>query len=477
MGEENQQVLKQNVSVVLDEILARHMERLLGSRFGIDGLPMNLRTIACITLLTDGMGISENPPSDAEEAHTLESLKVELGDLGLDRDEELQPLLEDLTRRGYVLAEDNRLFPGKPAATMAQVLGRVFPKMSGAAFLAYLVQTIDEVSTGRKALEAAAVQFDQTLKMQGVPLKRRSEQPAQKKVDESHGPSRGAREDSPPRVLHGSPVPRTYGRREEGRVRVLGSSVDSLVFEVREAQTVGPPSPEPPPCHEIREETEVRESLEEQDIATGPSPVDDEPEQPSEPLNDAAPEPSGQTSEETGPEAPLSMAESSSDLLPAPDPEPPALVEEPPEPVPECTVVEEEEDSLEKKISGFEEELAAQCPLCSTSTVRSRKTPAGRTYYQCSNRQCSFVSWGRPHHVPCPRCKNAFMVEVPETEGRQLLRCPRATCRYTRALSSPARELPAEDLSSKQGPPLGGDRRVEAPRRRVVRRRVVRKKK
>jgi len=39
MGEENQQVLRRNVSVVLDEILARHMERLLGSRLASTAYP------------------------------------------------------------------------------------------------------------------------------------------------------------------------------------------------------------------------------------------------------------------------------------------------------------------------------------------------------------------------------------------------------------------------------------------------------
>jgi len=78
---------------------------------------MNLRTIACITLLTDGMGLEETTPS-TPEAHTLESLKTDLGDIGLNADEDLQPLLEELIRRGYVLAEANSFFPGKPAVSM-----------------------------------------------------------------------------------------------------------------------------------------------------------------------------------------------------------------------------------------------------------------------------------------------------------------------------------------------------------------------
>ncbi|MEW6669738.1 MAG: hypothetical protein AB1512_31400 [Thermodesulfobacteriota bacterium] len=476
MGEEHQQVLRQNVSVVLDEILARHMERLLGSRFGIDGLPMNLRNITCITLLTDGMGFTETPPSASAETHTLESLKAGLGDIGLSRDEDLQPLLEELIRKGYAFAYDNKFFPGKPAFTMAQVLGRLFPKMMGAAFLGYIVQSIDEVSTGRKDLEAAALQFDQTLKMQGVPLKRGAEQPAPPKTVEGHGRPKDTGVDSPPRAACRPRAPKIHVKREEGRVRVLGASVDSLVFEVRQAETLIPPSSEPSPGDGIREGLEAGEALDEQDTGTGALPADREPAAAPGPLSDVTPEPPVQTREEAGTDPSLPLAESLPSPPSDPEPEPAADPAEPQGQVPECTAVDDE-DSLEKRIAWFEEELASQCPLCKTSAVRQRKTAAGRTYFQCGNPQCSFVSWGRPHHVSCPRCKNPFMVEVPEPGGRPLLRCPRATCRYIRALSSPAGDPPLQDLASGQGTAAGGDPGADAPRRRVVRRRVVRKKK
>jgi hypothetical protein len=401
-------------------------------------------------------------------------LKTDLGDLGLGTDEDLQPLLEDLSRRGYVFSCEQGFLPGKPALTMAQVMGRIFPKMMGTGFLAYLVQTIDEVSSGRKELEAAAIQFDQTLKMQGVPLKRGSEPQVPRKVAEAPPLAGAIRERSLPKGPHTpGPTPLSHPR-EQGRVRVLGSSVDSLVFETRRTVTVVPPSPQPPPSADVREEEhEFPETLQTQDTDIGSHPGDGRQEGPLEASSDAATEPPAQTDEATCLEELSPQAEPSSP--PLPPLEPTAAADDPYEPLPECTVPEEA--SLEKEISRFEEELAAQCPLCKTSTVLQRHTPAGRTYYQCGNRECSFVSWGRPYHVPCPRCQNPFMVEVPEIAERRLLRCPRATCRYTRTLSSPSGEEAVRDLSSGQGLPPAGDRRVEGARRRVVRRRVVRKKK
>jgi len=177
----------------------------------------------------------------------------------------------------------------------------------------------------------------------------------------------------------------------------------------------GDPSlPDPSPGREVREELEFRESPEELGTDTGSSPADEEPAEPPEPLSDVAPGPPVQADGETGMGAHLPMVESFSDPLPAPDLEPPAIVEELPEPEPERTAVEEDEDSLERKISSFEEELASQCPLCGTSTVHQQRTPAGRNYYQCSNRQCSFVSWGRPHHVPAPGARTLSWWKSPK---------------------------------------------------------------
>ncbi|HOE80294.1 MAG TPA: hypothetical protein PLX82_09030, partial [Smithellaceae bacterium] len=61
-----------------------------------------------------------------------------------------------------------------------------------------------------------------------------------------------------------------------------------------------------------------------------------------------------------------------------------------------------------------------------------------------------------PHQIPCPRCKNSFMVEVSDADGQVFLKCPRATCQHRQPLvAAPA---------------------APATVRKVVRKRLVRRK-
>ena len=73
---------------------------------------------------------------------------------------------------------------------------------------------------------------------------------------------------------------------------MLGSSVDSLVFETRQAVTVVPPSPQPPPSVDVREEEhEPPETLQAQDTDVGSHPGDGRQEGHLEASSDAATEP------------------------------------------------------------------------------------------------------------------------------------------------------------------------------------------
>jgi hypothetical protein len=124
------------------------------------------------------------------------------------------------------------------------------------------------------------------------------------------------------------------------------------------------------------------------------------------------------------------------------------------------------ESRLDEQISAFEEELAVQCPVCRTASVAVRRTAKGRVYYQCVDEECMFISWGRPHHIPCPLCGNPFLVEMEVDEDPRPLKCPRATCRYR----DPARRTSSDET------PKGGEAGSRKPRRRVVRRKVRRRK-
>jgi hypothetical protein len=99
-------------------------------------------------------------------------------------------------------------------------------------------------------------------------------------------------------------------------------------------------------------------------------------------------------------------------------------------------------------------------------------TAVGKTYYKCPNRSCNFVSWGKPYHRKCPRCLNPFLVESADPSGQKLLKCPRATCGYSLKYSN----RPDEALEGADHPGFQKEFPARKPRRALVRRRIVRRK-
>ena len=138
--------------------------------------------------------------------------------------------------------------------------------------------------------------------------------------------------------------------------------------------------------------------------------------------------------------------------------------------------LEKADDIIEKQISALEEDLAMQCPMCKNGKIQSEETMTGKFYYKCSNKDCNFISWGKPYHIVCPQCQNPFLVETSNRGGKPILKCPRVTCRYWQ---KPPGEITEEhlekDVSQAQGPDTL-TAITRKPRRRVVRRRIVRRK-
>lgn len=168
---EQEQLSTRNIRARFDETLGRHIERLIGTRYGIGSLPLNVATIPCLILAVERETDIESASSSPPERYTEETFLNELAEFGLNPDEDLKASLQDLIQKGYIDASPDSSFSAtKPAISMVRLVDRIFPKMPGANLVAYLVQTMDEVLSGRKELESAISQFDQTLQMQGVPL-------------------------------------------------------------------------------------------------------------------------------------------------------------------------------------------------------------------------------------------------------------------------------------------------------------------
>jgi len=144
--------------------------------------------------------------------------------------------------------------------------------------------------------------------------------------------------------------------------------------------------------------------------------------------------------------------------------------------VPEEDSLEKADDIIEKQIVALEEDLAMQCPICKKGKIQSEKTATNKIYYKCSNEDCNFISWGKPYHIVCPQCQNPFLVETSNRVGKPILKCPRATCRYWQKLPGEITEEHQKKADSNAQEPVKSTVISKKPRRRVVRRRVVRRK-
>ncbi len=143
----------------------------------------------------------------------------------------------------------------------------------------------------------------------------------------------------------------------------------------------------------------------------------------------------------------------------------------------ETDVFDKIDEDIEKRIAAFEDDLSMECPMCKNAKIMSEETSTGKLYYKCSNKTCIFISWGKPHHIVCPKCNNPFLTEVSGKGGRPILKCPRATCRHWQKLSRKQTDDHQERVNSGSQTDNGVAAVSRKPRRKVVRKRRVRRKK
>lgn len=490
-----------------DQVLERHMERLIGAQCGIGGLPFNLVNISCIILLTEQMTEEMDTLSSEAERYTKTTLWGELSEMGITLDDDPESLLEDLIRKDYVeMDQEGVVSAKKPSISTARLLEQVFPNMPGMSLLASLAQTMDEARGGSKDLESSVRRFDQILKMQGLPLKIEKPLAGSDRKDSPLSLKQNVERDMPaPQAL--SQMPITPVRRAKL----------SDIYAIRPEQRI--PSPTILKTESIEQtREEASRWLQDPEDSTGISGIpteepllrddttdqsqeftlegQDEQEKPEPPIEATA---DIHLAAETPPDSPLdpiSSLGSMRDGLPSQDlPEGTSHLpassnvayeevqgtktpssggqNEAPTPEPD---IPPEDDDIEKRIAEFEGRLALQCPICKTGFVREEKTSAGKVYYKCVSTDCNFISWGRPFHIACPRCENPFLVEVTKSDGSLFLKCPRATCAHWQAHPWGTDEIKGEKTPSTSPKKDRSENSPKRVKKRVVKRRVVRRK-
>lgn len=494
-----------------DQILAGHLERLLGSREGLGGLPLNLMTVSCLIFLAGQKENERHDFSTSTERYTHETLFREIEEIGLGSSNMFKEVMAVLLEKQYIRIDGTgHISSEKTVLETSRIINDIFPKMPGLNFIAYVAQTINETISGRKQIDEAISQFDQTLLLQGVPIIRDGD-PSGKKLKIALASKTGLFKSRP---VYDSGIKRTAGGNlisagEYQRIRqgenqgadsastgrkIISSNGGFQQADIKEisfGKTVSnrdetnlcPPDADEQPNTEV-EESPVKSQVSEENAeigtgnsyaaADGASDSQDLKEPDSDFQDGDAKEEIifSKSASEREPKAPQT------DVTPYDSREiinkQPGLTETAPENDFETgdRATDNVDVTIERKIFLFEEDLALQCPLCKSVKIVAERTMKGKTYYKCPRNNCNFISWGKPHHYECPRCNNPFLIES-ERNGETVLKCPRATCRYWQAkiegnMAPLDTAIGIHDKMTK--------RPVSKPRRRVVKRRVVRKK-
>ncbi|MBW1668849.1 MAG: topoisomerase DNA-binding C4 zinc finger domain-containing protein [Deltaproteobacteria bacterium] len=455
---------------LFNETLGHHIERLIGTRYGIAGLPLNFATISCLILVTERENEIASFSSDPPERLTSKGILEELTEIGLQPDKAIEIALQDMIQKGYFHVDDEGRFSTKKhAVSMAKLLDCVFPGMPGMNLLAYFVQTVEEVQSGRKDLEFGLNQFAQVLQQQGVPLKKGRGGPKESNSFELHF---SQAEQSNRKVLRGREEVEAFQQESlisfESKVISLQEGLQNLeIKSMEELFSEQSRTPETLPVVEKEKENqEVNRPEDEKDEEQGLTSMNQGLLQTSATEEAELELHAGERIEtEKTVELDLVVEEAVQTAQKESD----------------VQVIAEKQDSgkaddlIERQIAAFGEELALQCPICKQGEIQSEKTSTGKTYYRCSRKDCNFISWGKPAHVVCPACNNPFLVETVTKDGDTILKCPRATCRYWQKSQGERLNAASQEsfLNQQKAKKKAGYRR---PRRRVVRRRVVRRK-
>jgi ssDNA-binding Zn-finger/Zn-ribbon topoisomerase 1 len=535
MSKENGQSKTKTDRVVnrFEELLGQHMERLIGTREGIGGLSLNLGTISCLFILAERETEMETSGSSFNDRYTRETILQDLSELGLPPSLEFNNVLKEVIEKGYIAVDsEGWLFANKPAMSMAHLLDNAFGSVSGINFIAYIIQRVDEVATGRMKLKDALKQFEETLLIHGQPvLKETSKKTLPSKEKNTQTIERKKQLASQAKKLLEEYRNRTRKEQSLGRVapeplselRVISPSGEIDQFELKDfsqkkdtviearedrvvepghqaqeisrempggaAETVVSQAETAPPAetaglspeHEASDQSAHEVLTKPESDGPGLSRVTGSDEASSAETSPDYGEASASTLEPVARDTAFVPDEQvGTDKGPAQleEARPPDVVGDRTEDAPPGSGPSLTDALIEEQIAAFEEGLAMICPICSIGNVKAERTAKDRIFYKCTNEKCIFISWGKPYHMGCPLCNNPFLVEISDDPDNISLKCPRATCSHRQnmadKMTGSVQEGPVaaakQDSSAKESPP-------KKKRRKVVRKRLVRRKK
>ena len=360
-------------------------------------------------------------------------------------DDDLMASFQSLAQYGYVMiGADEKYHTQISSFAIVSFLNNLFPEMTGMNLVAYILQAIDEVLSGRKGLEDALDQLDQTLISKGIPLSRQSIE-KEEKVSLKKQPTQK------PKTAESMEISDDLKKAFRNRMSKMrhhssGESVEPRIFTAQGsmggAKIKKLYSPE-----EDAKMAALEKEKEEAEKAARDSEEKAAKEAEERSAEIAAKEAEIKAAEIAAREAELKLKEAEDKAREA-EMRAKQLEEERNNSSQE---VKDGSEDIEKRISAYQDNLTMPCPVCNIGKIGSEKTDSGKVYYHCSNENCGFVSWGRPFPFHCPVCKNSFLVEFVSSDNIPGLKCPRATCSFSQNhLQAPAQDAPSPGSQPKK---------------------------
>ncbi len=388
--------------------------------------------------------VPEPAKSDFARYYTLESLFAELADFSVEIGPVAVDVLHQLVEGDYVeILPSGELRCRGNANKVTSTLGRAFPTMRGVSFSAYLEQTVQEVLSGRKALDVALRQFDQTMIMKGNVLQKISvsaQMQARLRMRKPQGVIKGGgqaavrpRPTAPPPAVPPSQAV-SVAEGEEAVGRDVGLAVATQPARLSDQEVVAESAavmPDDAAAGSAAQMTGGGAGLEQDqplaDETPGPEQSVAEPLPEAEIVSSAGLALDGFDEPEAASPAPVTeeVARQTAEVFEAAAVAPVADAAEPAS-LPAAV------DSPDLMKGG--EDGGMDCPVCQKGQVMHKKTPTGKPFYVCRREECEFMAWARPHAVPCQACGSPFLVEKKDLRGYLFLSCPKAGCNFRQPL-------------------------------------------
>ncbi len=440
-----------------DEVLTKHISRLLEIETLDASLSFNLSTISCLLLLVERENEIKDAPDSPPERYTREAFLDAIAELGMEINDDLLVSFKSLAQHGYVaINDDNRYLTQISSFAMVNFLNNLFPGMPGMNFVGFILQMIDEVISGRKELKQAIDAFDQTLIAKGIPL---SEQGLKAEEKESVKETISkASENVAETGIDSTKISDNQKKEYSDKLSKLRSLTDSKVSKssflsvtdkwkekekLKEVFSQGDKEEELDKAEKEAAEKEAREAEEKAAQITAL-----EEEIKAREADIKAAEIAAREAELKAKEAEIKAREAEIEAQKS-EIQPDEASTEIQAPPPDSKVEIDDQVNIENQINQFQQTLATACPLCAEGKIFSQATEKGQDYYSCSNEKCGFVSWSRPYNFECPLCKNLFLVEF-LNDGQPGLKCPRDTCSYRQdSVAPPTLENKPDNSSGK----------------------------